>query len=90
MRPHEAYDDNKLAELFEIAKENSPRAYALIKLLYKGALRIQDVVGIQFSKITEAIQDADGFIEVEFEAKKTTSRVVVFSPDVVDAVEAYR
>ena len=90
MRPHEAYDDNKRAELFKIAEENSPKAYALVQLLYKGALRIQDVIGIPFSKITQAIPDAGGFIEVKFEAKKTTSRVVVFSPDVVDAVEAYR
>ena len=90
MRPHEAYDDNKRAKLFEIARKHSPKAYALIQLLYKGALRIQDVVGIQFSKITEAIPDADGFIEVKFDAKKTTSRVVVFGPEVVDAVETYR
>ena len=90
MRPHEAYDDNKRAKLFEIARKHSTKAYALIQLLYKGALRIQDVVGISFSKITEAIPDADGFIEVKFEAKKTNSRVVVFSPEVVDAVEAYR
>ena len=90
MRPHEAYDDEKLAELLEIAKRNSPKIHALVQLLYKGALRIQDVAGITFSKITEAIPDDDGFIEVKFEAKKTTSRVVVYGPEVVEAVETYR
>ena len=90
MRPHEAYDDEKRAKLFKIAKTHSLKAYALVQLLYNGALRIQDVVGITFSKITQAIPDEDGFIEVNFKAKKTTSRVVVFGPEVVDAVETYR
>ena len=90
VRPHVAYDDEKLAELFEIAKRNSPKIHALVQLLYKGALRIQDVVGITFSKITEAIPDEDGFIEVKFKAKKTSSRVVIYGPEVVEAVDTYR
>ena len=52
-------------------------------LLYDGACRIQDVVGMPFSKVTEAIPDEDGAIVVKFEAKKTTSRLVSIAPEVV-------
>ena len=40
VNPHTAYDDEKLARLIAIAKEHSPKAYALVQLLYEGALRI--------------------------------------------------
>ena len=90
MRKHERYDDEKRARLFAIAKQHSPKAHALVQLLYEGALRIQDVVGIPFAKITLAVPDADGFIEVEFVAKKSTKRQVLYGERVQEAVEAYR
>ena len=83
MRPHKAYSEEELADLYAIAKNNSRKAYALVMLLYDGACRIQDVVGMPYSKITEAIPDEDGAIVVKFEAKKTTSRLVSIAPEVV-------
>ena len=59
-------------------------------LLYWGACRIQDVVGLPYSKITKATPDDDGNIVVRFEAKKTAARENALKPEVVDAVEAYR
>ena len=44
-------------------------------LLYGGACRIQDVVGMPYAKITEAVPDDDGCIVVRLEAKKTAARV---------------
>ena len=59
-------------------------------LLYGGACRIQDVVGMPYNKITEAIPDGDGFIVLKLEAKKTAARSVIINPEEIEAVEAYR
>ena len=59
-------------------------------LLYGGACRIQDVVGMPYNKITEAIPDEDGFIVLKLEAKKTAARSVMINPEEVEAVEAYQ
>ena len=45
---HEAYSEDKLSYVFELARSNSLSIYALISLLYAGALRIQDAVGLTF------------------------------------------
>ena len=47
-------------------------------------------MGIPFDQITGPEPDKDGFREIEFKAKKTTSRVVVLGEEVIEAVEAYR
>ena len=49
---HEAYDEDKLDKVMALAKAGNPKVYALIQLLYKGALRIQDVIGLKFSDVT--------------------------------------
>ena len=90
MRPHEAYDDDKRECLLRIARSNSPKAYALIQLLYEGGLRIQDVVDIPFDQVLKAPVDARGIRKVKFKAKKSGSRLVPFTPAVAEAVEAYR
>ena len=63
--------------MFTIARENSKKWYALVMLLFKGALRIQDAVGPKFSLVTDPQPNARGFRKVKFIAKKTTAREVL-------------
>ena len=55
-------------------------------LLYGGACRIQDVVGMPFAKITKAAPDKDGYIVIKLEANKTAARNLAMAPEVVKAV----
>ena len=80
----------ELGELFAIAKRHSPKAHALVQLLYGGCCRIQDVVGLPYAKITKAVPDDDGWIVVRFEAKKTKERPMKIEPEVIDVVEAFQ
>ena len=79
INPHEAYDENKLRKIFEIARKESPRIHALISLLYTGALRIQDVVGLTFGFITKLKADKDGYLKLHITAKKSAARTVMLS-----------
>ena len=40
INPHTAFDDETLTRLLNLAKMHSPKAHALVQLLYGGALRI--------------------------------------------------
>ena len=57
---HEAYGEEKLRKVFEVARAKSKMIYALISLLYAGALRIQDAIGLTFGSITQLEADDDG------------------------------
>ena len=46
--------------MLAIAKEEGPKLYALVKLLLEGALRIQDVVGLNFGIFTLAEENEQG------------------------------
>ena len=48
-----------------------------MKLLFNGALRIQDAVGPQFSKLTGPQPNAKGFRMIKFASKKTGAREVL-------------
>ena len=52
INPHVAYNNDELQEIFEIARNGSKEIHALISLIYKGALRIQDAIGLTFGSIT--------------------------------------
>ena len=52
INPHVAFSDDELNELFEIARNGSKEVFALISLIYTGALRIQDAIGLTFGSIT--------------------------------------
>ena len=90
INPHEAYDENKLRKIFEIARKESPRIHALISLLYTGALRIQDVVGLTFGFITKLKADKDGYLKLHITAKKSAARTVMLNQKTIDAVKAYQ
>ena len=62
--------------MFKIARENSKKWYALVMLLFNGALRIQDAVGPKFSKLTDPQPNARGFRKVKFFPKKSNAREV--------------
>ena len=64
--------------------------YALISLVYAGALRIQDAVGLTFGSITQLEADDDGYVYLHIKAKKTTARTVMLDKDTVDAIKAYQ
>ena len=87
---HEAYGEEKLRKVFKLAREKSPRVYALISLLYAGALRIQDVVGLTFGSVTQLKADEDGCVKLHIRAKKSTARSVMLDRETVDAVKAYQ
>ena len=52
INPHVAFSDDELNELFEIARNGSKEVFALISLIYTGALRVQDAIGLTFGSIT--------------------------------------
>ena len=52
INPHVAYSNDELQEIFEIARNGSKEVHALISLIYTGALRIQDTIGLTFGSIT--------------------------------------
>jgi len=52
INPHVAFSDDELHELFEIARNGSKEVFALVSLIYTGALRIQDAIGLTFGSIT--------------------------------------
>ena len=87
---HEAFDEDKLARIFEMARKESPKVHALISLLYTGALRIQDAVGLTFGSVTQLKADQDGYRKLHITAKKSTARTVMLSQETVDAVKAYQ
>ena len=63
--------------MLKIAREKSKKWYALVMLLFKGALRIQDAVGPKFSKLTDPQPNARGFRKIKFFPKKTNAREVI-------------
>ena len=76
--------------MFEVARSESPRIYALISLLYTGALRMQDAIGLTFGSITQLEADEDGYFNLYITAKKSTARTVVLDQEAVNAVKAYQ
>lgn len=52
IRPHKAFKIHELNNIFRVAKKESLQMHALVRLLYDGALRIQDAVGLTFGDIT--------------------------------------
>ena len=60
---------------------------ALVRLLYDGALRIQDAVGLKFDDILSLKVNQYGERKLFLIAKKTTARSVTLSQDVYDAVK---
>ena len=62
----------------------------MVQLLYKGALRVQDIVGPTFKDILKNGLDEQGCTTVHFDAKKSTERLVVFDKTVIGAVYAYQ
>lgn len=90
INPHEALSPEKLEKIFEIARSKSPQVHALISLLHTCALRIQDVVGLTFSSITQQKADKDGFITLHLPAKKSTARIVMIDKETINAVKAYQ
>ena len=53
--------------------------YALIRLLYDGAMRIQDAVGLKFSDVLSLKPNEHGERKLSLIAKKTTKREVLLS-----------
>ena len=62
----------------------------MVMMLYYGALRIQDIIGPTFKQIKELKPNDQGFRTMHFIAKKTSSRNVMFGPEVYDAIVAYQ
>lgn len=73
-----------------VAKQHSPRAYAMSQLLFQGALRIQDIVGPKFKDFIHLKPDDKGLRLKHFQAKKSTARSVYFNQDALDAVVSYQ
>ena len=64
--------------------------HALISLLYTGALRIQDVVGLTFGSVTKLKADRDGYLRLHITAKKSSARTVMLKQETIEAVKAYQ
>ena len=64
--------------------------HALVRLLYDGALRIQDAVGLTFGDITLVQPDQDGLRYIRIDAKKTISRKIKFKQLTYDAIKRYQ
>ena len=76
IKPHRAIPKQELSRIFAIAQEHSPQIHALISLLFVGALRIQDAVGLTFEQVTK-LKPSKGNVRVlKLEAKKTQARDV--------------
>ena len=50
-RQHEAYTRDKWQRVLNIAQRHSRKALAMVRLLWEGACRIQDIVGPTFSDV---------------------------------------
>ena len=50
-RQHEAYIGDKWQRVLNIARTHSRKALAMVRLLWEGACRIQDIVGPTFSDV---------------------------------------
>ena len=72
MREHEAYEEKDLEALFDKARPDK-KMYALVRLLYEMAARIQDCIDISFGAVTYAPRSEKGRL-VSLEAKKTVAR----------------
>ena len=79
-----------MTKVFELARSKSPSIYALISLLYAGALRIQDAVGLTFGSVTQLKADKDGCVKLHITAKKSNARLVTLDHETVNAVKAYQ
>ena len=64
--------------------------YALVRLCYNGALRIQDAIGLKFSDINNAPVTKKGSKILSLKAKKTTSRKVTLQSETLKAVKLYQ
>ena len=64
--------------------------HALVRLLYGGALRIQDAIGLKFKVVTLAEPNAAGTRTLWVVPKKAGGRYAYLEEEVYDAVEAYR
>ena len=58
-------------------------------MLYDGALRIQDALGLRFEQVTKLKPDNKGIKILSLPAKKTTARQVPVSEGVIKAVKKY-
>ena len=65
-----------MEQIIEAAKKESKTIHALVRLLYNGALRIQDAVGLTFGDITRLKPNKDGFRILKLVAKKSSSRLI--------------
>ncbi len=90
IRPHKAFKESELETIFRVAEEHSSQMNALVRLLYDGALRLQDAVGLTFGDITQLQPDVHGERHITLAAKKTTSRRVSIEKQVYDAVKRYQ
>ena len=61
--------------------------YALVRLLYDGAMRIQNAIGLTFGDILSLKPNQYGERKLSLPAKKTTGRDVNLSQGVYDAVK---
>ena len=89
-RGHENFDDDKLDQVMKVAKEHSPRAYAMVQMLFQGALRIEDIVGPKFKDIKRLNPNAEGLRLMHFKAKKSAFRDLYFNQEAYDAVVNYQ
>ena len=64
--------------------------YALIHLLYDGALRIQDAVGLTFGDIILVKPDANGHRYIDIISKKTKERTITITEPCYTAIKRYQ
>ncbi len=89
INPHIPFTKEELNEIFNIAKQYSPKYHAMVRLLYDMAARIQDVVGLTFKDILDVKKNAKGNRIITLKDKKTGVRVVKVKPDAYKAVKEY-
>ena len=68
-----------MQELLSIARNDGPKLYALVILLWEGALPVQDVCDIPFSNFTKVQKNEKGNYVVHFVAKKSVARTLPFT-----------
>jgi integrase len=90
IKPHKAYTKSELDKIYRIAENHSAAMLAMVHLLYDGALRIQDAVGLTFGDITKVKLDASGYRHIDIVGKKTYGRRISIRQPVYDAVKKYQ
>ena len=90
INPHKSHNDDKLGQIFEVARANNAQIYSLVKLLHTCALRIQDAVGLTFGQVTQLKVNKSGFRKLKLVGKKTTGRTVLVDQHTFEAILAYQ